>query len=177
MLVDAHAGGIDHHQFAVETSGNRRQQPIPDTGFAPTHEPVVAGGRRPIALGDFRPRRARSKPPEDPVQHPPIIDPRHTAWLVGQQRLDDCPFPICQFVSPSRHLPLHSRRSLNHAAPANSTRFMSLRPSLALVWRFQHQGRSRQRGYLSLSCDERSTAARSCAASRSRSRPLSLDAD
>ena len=131
MLVDAHAGGIDHHQFAVETSGNRRQQPIPDTGFAPTHEPVVAGGRRPIALGDFRPRRARSKPPEDPVQHPPIIDPRHTAWLVGQQRLDDCPFPICQFVSPSRHLPLHSRRSLNHAAPANSTRFMSLRPSLS----------------------------------------------
>ena len=49
--------------------------------------------------------------------------------LLGKKGLDDRPLLVRQFVSPPRHLPLHSRRGLNHALAANSTRFMSLRPS------------------------------------------------
>jgi oxygen-independent coproporphyrinogen-3 oxidase len=44
MLVNADTGAIDHDDLAIESLGNRRQQPIPDPGFAPSHEPVIAGG-------------------------------------------------------------------------------------------------------------------------------------
>ena len=44
MLVDAHAGGIDHHQFTIISGGNRCQKPVPDPGFAPADKPVVASG-------------------------------------------------------------------------------------------------------------------------------------
>jgi hypothetical protein len=108
MLVDAHAGGINHHQFAVETGRNHRQQSIPYPGFTPTREPVVAGGGRSIAFGDFRPGRARAEPPEDPVQHAPIVNSRNPARLVGKQGLDDHPFLVRQFVPPPRHPPILS---------------------------------------------------------------------
>ncbi len=39
------------------------------------------------------------EPPQDAVQHPPVIDPRHPAGLVRQKRLDDRPFLVAQFVS------------------------------------------------------------------------------
>lgn len=63
--------------------------PIPDTGLPPADEAVVASGRRTVALRDFRPGRARPEPPEDSIQHPPIIGTGNTTRLVGQQRRQD----------------------------------------------------------------------------------------
>lgn len=131
MLVETHAGGIDHHQFAVKTRRNRCQQPIPDPGFAPTHEPVVGGGGRPITFGDFPPGRASAEPPEDPVQHPPIIHPGHPARLVGKQGLDDRPFLVSQSyrrraIRPSFLVDDESRKSRKL-----KKKFMSSRPNRA----------------------------------------------
>ena len=96
VLVDAHARGVDHHDLAVKAGRNRLQQPVPYSGFAPAHEPVVAGRRRAIALGYLGLRRAGAEPPEDAVQHPPVIDTRHAARLVRQQRLDNRPLRFRQ---------------------------------------------------------------------------------
>ena len=51
-----------------------------------THDALTglwAFGLRAIALRDFRPERARSKPPADTIQHPPIIDASNAAGLLG----------------------------------------------------------------------------------------------
>lgn len=127
--MDAHAGGIDHDQFAIISGRNRCQQSVPNPGFTPANEPVVAGCRRPVALGNFSPRRARPEAPHDPVENPPVIHSRHATRLVGQQGLDDRPFPICQFIPPACHQTLQIRRLLNHANRRSSSHFMSLRPS------------------------------------------------
>ncbi len=85
--VEAHAGGIDHHQLA-EPGGNSRQQPVRHIGFSPADEPVVDGPWR----SGIPPRRTETETPEDTVQHPPVIDPGHSTQPVRQQPLDDQPF-------------------------------------------------------------------------------------
>ncbi|KAG5719660.1 hypothetical protein E4T56_gene7835 [Termitomyces sp. T112] len=69
------AGGSEHQQFALDTGRSARQQPIPALGFAPVPEPVVAGGRGAIALGNFCPERAGSEPSENAVEHSPVFIP------------------------------------------------------------------------------------------------------
>ena len=51
-----------------------------------------------IARG-FTPRRTRAKNPENAVQHPPVIDPFHTPWLVRQKRLYDRPLKVAKIVA------------------------------------------------------------------------------
>ena len=115
MLVDAHAGGVDHDQFAVETSGNRRQQPVPRPRLPPTDEPIVAGRRWPITFRDLRPGRTGAEAPKGPLQHAPAIDPGRAARLVGQQRLDDEPFLVCQSYRRRAMRPSNLEGRLNHA--------------------------------------------------------------
>ena len=110
---------VDHHDVAVAGLGHRRQQLVPDPGIAPTHEPIVAGGVRPVALGNVSPRRARAKPPEDPIQHAAIIHPRHAARLSRQQRLDDGPLEIRKIVTV--HGNLLNGGALNHNTMAMCT--------------------------------------------------------
>lgn len=128
MLVDADAGGIDHHDLAFESGGNRSKEPVPYPGFAPTDKPVVAGRRRAVALWYLGPRRPCAEPPENTVQHAPVIDARNAARLVRQQRLYDRPFPVRQFVSPPHHHASIAMERLNHASRQTSSPFMSLRP-------------------------------------------------
>jgi hypothetical protein len=128
MLVGAHAGGINHHQFAVEAGGNRCQQPVPHTSLPPADEPVVAGGRWAKAFRDFRPGRTRAEAPENAVQDTTIVNPRPAARLVGQQWLDDQPFLVRQFVSPPRHAPSIYEGRLNHDYADTSTPIYEFAP-------------------------------------------------
>lgn len=130
MLVDADTGGVDHHDLAVESSGYRRKQPVPNPGFAPADEPVVASRRGTVTLWYLSPRRPGAEPPENAVQNPSVINARNTAWLIGQQRFDNRPFPIRQFVSTPRHQASIAMKSLNHANRQTSRWFMSLRPKI-----------------------------------------------
>lgn len=59
-----------------------------------------------------RPRDHRPKPPENPVQHPPVIDPRHPANLRRRPRLDHRPLEIRQIET--RH-PSQQDLITNHA--------------------------------------------------------------
>ena len=129
VLVDAHARGVDHHDLAVKAGRNRLQQPVPYSGFAPAHEPVVAGRRRAIALGYLGLRRAGAEPPEDAVQHPPVIDTRHAARLVRQQRLDNRPLRFRQFVPPPRHQASIPMESLNQPKLKPQACYECLRPN------------------------------------------------
>jgi hypothetical protein len=63
----------------------------------------------------------------------PVINAGNTARLVRQQRRDDQPFPVRQFVSPPRHQTSIAMESLNHASQKTSRPFMSLRPSTTLA--------------------------------------------
>lgn len=129
MLVDTDAGRVDHHDLAFECGRNRRKQPVPHSGFGPADEPVVASCRGAVALWYLSPRRPSAEPPENAVQHPPVINARHSARLVRQQRLDNRPFPIHMFVSPPRHPASISMESLSHASRQTSSQFRSLRSS------------------------------------------------
>ncbi len=85
MLVDTDAGGIDHHDIPLESCGNSRRKPVLDAGFPPANEPIVAGRRRSIALGDLGPGRTCSKTPENAVGHSPVIDPGTPRGLFGSR--------------------------------------------------------------------------------------------
>ena len=126
MLVDADAGGIDHHDLAFESGGNGSQKPVPHPGFAPADEPVVAGGRGTVALWYLCPWRACSEPPKNTVQHSPVIDAGNAARLVRQQRLNDRPFPVRQFVASPCH-PKLLPEALNQSCSLPASQFMSLR--------------------------------------------------
>src|SRR5215467_9379635 len=111
LLMDAHAGRIDHLHLAIMGGDHRLHQAVPDAGFAPAVEAIVDRRRRPVAFRHVGPWCSRSQHPEDAVQHPTVIDPRHTAWLVRQQRLDHLPLEVRQIVARHRKAPFGT---LNH---------------------------------------------------------------
>lgn len=100
--MHAHDGRIDHLHLAVMSGDDGVHQPIPNTGLSPTIEAVVDRGRRAIALRHICPRRAGPENPENAVENTPVIDPRHPAWLVRQQRLDRSPLKLSQIVARHR---------------------------------------------------------------------------
>lgn len=65
----------------------------PDPCLGPAIEPVVDDRVGALALGQVAPRRAGSRDP-DPVQNPPIVDPRYPTGLVGKKWLDQSPLHI-----------------------------------------------------------------------------------
>src|SRR5579864_8583445 len=82
MLMDAHRSAVDHLHIAVVGLADGGHDAVPNPGFAPAHEAVVAGRGRAEFLRQGSPRRTRSQHPEDSVQNPPIINPRHAARFV-----------------------------------------------------------------------------------------------
>jgi hypothetical protein len=112
VLVDADRGAVDHLHIAIVSLGNSVKKHAPDARLAPPVEPVHAGRMRPIARRNISPRRPRPEPPENPVQHPTVIHPRHAPRLLRQQGLDHRPFEIRQ-IKPSHIKPPRLRR-LNH---------------------------------------------------------------
>lgn len=102
--MNADTRTVDHDDLTVECLGNRRQQPIPNAGFAPSNKPVVAGGVGSVALRHVGPRRSSPEAPEDAVDNLAVIDTRHSANLVRKMRLNDAPLEIAQFVTPHQSL-------------------------------------------------------------------------
>lgn len=90
---------VDHLDLAVVGFRNGLQKLVPDAGFAPPDEAIVAGRLGSIPFRDVRQRRTRSEPPEDSVQHPMVIDTGNAARPVLQQRIDDRPFGIGEFFA------------------------------------------------------------------------------
>jgi hypothetical protein len=83
MLMNPDRRRVDHLDVAVVSLGNRVQKPVPNARLAPAVEAVHAGRVRAVAGGDVSPGRARAQPPEDPVQHAPVIDARNPRGLFG----------------------------------------------------------------------------------------------
>lgn len=101
--MHADRGGVDHLQIAVVTLRDSLENPVPHAQLPPPHKAVVAGRGRPVALGDIRPGGTGSEPPIDAVEHAPIVRPRDTARLVGQNGFYDRPFEIRKFVAALVH--------------------------------------------------------------------------
>lgn len=55
LLVGANGGDVDHLDVAVVRSGDGVDQSVPHTCLSPSHEAVVAGGARAIALRQVAP--------------------------------------------------------------------------------------------------------------------------
>ena len=81
------------------SGGDGIHHPIPDTCFSPSHEAIVAGGAGAVAFGKVTPRSTRAQHPEDAIQHPPVIDARHTTGFVRQQRFDHAPLEVGKIIS------------------------------------------------------------------------------
>jgi len=97
--VGANGGAVDHLNVAVMGGRDGVHQPVPYVCLSPPHEAVIAGGAWTIALGQVAPWCTGPEHPEDAVQHPPVINPRNAARLVGQQRLDHAPLEVGQVIS------------------------------------------------------------------------------
>lgn len=104
MLVNTDTGTIDHNDIAVKSLGNCGKQPIPHTGFAPSHEPVVAGGMGTIAIRHISPGRTGVEAPENAVEDLAVVNPFYATHLVGEMRSDDLPFKIAQFIPTHQSL-------------------------------------------------------------------------
>ena len=117
MLMRSHDRGVDLGT-PVEISGRVRVglQPLLDPcpgaiGF-PAGEPVVAGFRRSVAFRDLIPLRAIVDPPQDPIDHLPVITPPPTTLEHHgrQQRLQPLPLLISQITS-------HNTPTIDHRDP------------------------------------------------------------
>src|SRR4029077_6272637 len=84
---------------AVVRGGDGVHQPVPHARLSPSREAIVAGRARSKALGQVAPWCARTQPPEDAVQPPPVVHSRHTSRLAGRERLDHAPLEVGQIIS------------------------------------------------------------------------------
>ena len=100
-----HDRAVDHLDLAVVGFRNNPQNVIPVTSFTPADEAIVAGRVRAVALWDIGPRRAAAQPPEYAVEDTPVINPLHAARLLRQQRRDDLPLGVSEFVACHLKLP------------------------------------------------------------------------
>lgn len=84
LLTGTNGSAVDHLDVTIMRGCDGIHHPVPDSGIPPSHEAVVAGGARTVALGKIAPRRARSQHPKHPVQYEPIIDARDASRFVLQ---------------------------------------------------------------------------------------------
>src|SRR5437879_11834851 len=84
MLMDPHRAAVDHLHIAIVGLADGGHHAIPNPGFAPADKAVVAGGiGTEFLLRQSPPWCARPQHPENPVQHPPVVHPRHPRGLFG----------------------------------------------------------------------------------------------
>lgn len=86
-------------EVAIMCGRNGVHHPIPDPSLAPSHEAIVASGARAIEFRQVAPWRTGSQHPEDPVQHPAIVNARHATRFVGEKRLDNESVEVSQVIS------------------------------------------------------------------------------
>ena len=134
--MNANYRAVDHLHIGFMGLNNRVHETILDPCCSPSVAAIVNRGRRAIALGEIRPGSSRAQHPEAPVDHPPIIEARLAARLVGKKRQDQAPLEITQFIT-SHVKTLFG--ALKHDQPIWSPldAFNSLRPKTAKLHRKQ----------------------------------------
>ena len=116
-----HMRTVDQHFGRRTALGRQRfEHGTPDALLGPALVPVVQRLAGAIDRRRVLPAAARLQHMHDAADHPPIIDPRHTARLVRQQRPQPLPLLIAQpKLTRQRSLPInreaesHSRRHRN----------------------------------------------------------------
>jgi hypothetical protein len=106
MLMRAHDRRVDL-RVPVQVTGGVRVglQPLQDPGPGavglPLGEAVVTGLVWPVPVRDLMPLRAVADPPQNPVDHLPVITPPSTTLRnhARQQRLEPSPLNISQITS------------------------------------------------------------------------------
>ena len=88
-LMNAHDGRVDHLDVTVMSFDDGIHNPIPDTGFAPLIEAVVAGRVRAVPFRQGTPPHAGTQNPEDTFQPPLVGNRRNTVLLVWKKRFDN----------------------------------------------------------------------------------------
>jgi len=95
----------------IRSSGCRLHKLLKRPAISVPSAPPCASGRsgsrsrvRPVTCRYIRPGRARAKPPEYPVQHAAVINPRNPANLGWQQWLNHRPLKIRQ-IETRHHQP------------------------------------------------------------------------
>lgn len=80
---------------------------LPGAILGPDPQSFVQRLPRPVLLRHVPPRRTGPQPPQDPVDHLPVIPPPATPTTIrrGQQRLDPRPGRIRQLTTPNTHEP------------------------------------------------------------------------
>lgn len=101
--MDADTGTVDHDDIAIESPGNLAQNIVPDTRLTPPDEPVVASCIRAISIRNVCPGRACPEPPQNAVDHSPVVNARHATRLIRQQRLNNCPLEIGEIKPATGH--------------------------------------------------------------------------
>ena len=95
----------------------------PQTRVAPTYEARLTGCRSTIMRRNLGPRSPRTQPPQNAVEHAPIIHPLDAPRL-GEQRLNRLPFAIVQVGrTPAKAFTVRSHPALPYATykPAAAT--------------------------------------------------------
>src|SRR3954466_6078172 len=126
--MDANDRRVDHSNVPVVGFCDRVHQAVPHAGLPPAIEATVDGRWRPITLRQSAHRAPDRNTHKKAVQYPAIIDPRHTARLIRQTRLDRLPLGIRQLIAAHRKPPVYELESRLARAGNPRTRFMSLRP-------------------------------------------------
>src|SRR3954469_24931538 len=106
--MDANDRRVDHSNLPVVGFCDHVHQAVPHAGLPPAIEAIVDGRWRPMTLRQIGPPSSRPQYPKNAVQYPAIIDPRHTARLIRQTRLDRLPLGIRQLITAHRSLPFRS---------------------------------------------------------------------
>ena len=94
VLVNRDTGCIDHDDVAILDFGDFLRQSIPHARLVPAKEAAVAGGRRAVTLGDFRPRRTRPEALENAVENPTVINTAAHREACSEAGGDHRPFVI-----------------------------------------------------------------------------------
>jgi hypothetical protein len=114
MLMGTNTRAVDHDQIAIVGRRDRLKDAVSHAGLTPAHEAIVAGRGWATELGHIALGRAGAEAPENVVEHPSVIHPRHAARLVGQQRLS---YSTREDCDPLEAVDLYTRQgSLNVSA-------------------------------------------------------------
>jgi hypothetical protein len=123
VLVGAHHAGVGLHRPVQLAGGIGRSlhgllDPGPGAIGLPAGKPLVAGLLWPVLVRQVPPRRPSPGPPDDPVDHLPVIPPAATppARLGWQQRAQPLPLRIRE-VSSSHGTPLPHQHAIRETRP------------------------------------------------------------
>jgi hypothetical protein len=98
MLVDPDNRRIKHLDTSFAGISHGVQDAIPDASLSPSIEAVVAGRVGAEVPRQITPRCTGTQDPEDAIQDPPIINPRHTTGFVRKHGLNGVPFAVCESI-------------------------------------------------------------------------------